>query len=235
MLTKKNTITSREIAELMGKEHKNVMRDIRNMEEAWVKVNGRKFELVEYTDGKGEKRPMYELTKSECLYVATKFNDEARAKLVIRWEQLEAENKPVIDFTDASTVLRLAQNWAEEQAKRMQLEATIEIQKPKVEYVDKVLASNSSITTTVIAKELGMSAHSLNALLNKLKVQFFAGGVWVLYAKYQGKGYTKTKTHTFRDSQGTLCTHIHTVWTEAGRMFIHQLLKEWHREVDLIS
>ena len=82
-------MTSIEIAEVTGKQHKDVMRAIRNMESAWEKVNGRKFALVEYRDKKGELRPCYSLTKTECLYIATKFNDEARAMLVLRWEHLE--------------------------------------------------------------------------------------------------------------------------------------------------
>lgn len=84
------TMTSLQIAKIGNKRHKDVMRSIRNMEEAWYKVNGRKFALVEYTDEKGEKRPCYNLTKEECLYIATKFNDEARAKLVLRWMELES-------------------------------------------------------------------------------------------------------------------------------------------------
>ena len=83
------TMTSLEIAELTGKQHKDLMRAIRKMEPAWEKVNGRKFALVEYRDKKGELRPCYQLTKTECLYIATKFNDEARAKLVLRWQELE--------------------------------------------------------------------------------------------------------------------------------------------------
>ena len=70
-------MTSLEIAELTGKQHKDVMKAIRNMEPAWLKVNGRKFALVEYQDKKGELRPCYLLTKIECLYIATKFNDYA--------------------------------------------------------------------------------------------------------------------------------------------------------------
>ena len=54
------------------------MKAIRNMEPAWLKVNGRNFALVEYRDKKGQLRPCYSLTKTECLYIATKFNDEAR-------------------------------------------------------------------------------------------------------------------------------------------------------------
>lgn len=56
-------MTSREIAEVTGKPHNDVLKAIRAMDGAWIKVNGGKFSLVEYTDSKGEKRPMYELTK----------------------------------------------------------------------------------------------------------------------------------------------------------------------------
>ena len=85
-------MTSIEIAKLTGKPHNDVLKAIRAMEPAWKKVNGGNFSLVEYKDAKGEMRPCYSLTKTECLYIATKFNDEARAKLVLRWEQLEREN-----------------------------------------------------------------------------------------------------------------------------------------------
>ncbi|MDR2042475.1 MAG: Rha family transcriptional regulator [Tannerella sp.] len=91
------TMTSLEIAERTGKRHDNVLRTIRSMEPAWVKVTGRKFNVLTFEDVKGEKRPMFELTKTECLYIATKFNDEARAKLVIRWEELELKEIAVFD------------------------------------------------------------------------------------------------------------------------------------------
>ena len=84
-------MTSLEIAELTGKQHNHVMRDIRNMESAWEKVTQSKFGLSTYKDSTGRTLPCYSLTKTECLYIATKFNDEARAKLVLRWEQLEME------------------------------------------------------------------------------------------------------------------------------------------------
>ena len=92
-IARKEAMTSLEIAEVTGRNHKDVMRSIREMEEAWVKVNGRKFALVEYKDAKGEMRPCYSLGKTECLYIATKFNDEARAKLVLRWEELENQTR----------------------------------------------------------------------------------------------------------------------------------------------
>ena len=62
-------ITSLEIAELTGKNHFDVMRSIRKQEKAWEEINQCKFALVEFTDAKGEKRPMYTLTKMESLYI----------------------------------------------------------------------------------------------------------------------------------------------------------------------
>jgi phage regulator Rha-like protein len=92
-INKVQTMTSLEIAELTGKQHKNVMQAIRNMEPAWEKVTGLKFQLCEKSyllaNGVTKKQPFYQLTKTECLYIATKFNDEARAKLVLRWQELE--------------------------------------------------------------------------------------------------------------------------------------------------
>ena len=94
-ITDQQTITSMEIAEITGKNHSDVLRAIRKMEPAWEEVQKSKFTLLqrETTVNNGAKHlnPYYSLTKTECLFVATKFNDVARAKLVLRWEQLEKE------------------------------------------------------------------------------------------------------------------------------------------------
>ena len=88
-------MTSIEIAEVTGKPHNDVLKAIRKMEPAWEKHEG-KFSLkqrtIQTSNGATRQVPYYSLTKTECLYIATKFNDEARAKLVLRWEQLEREN-----------------------------------------------------------------------------------------------------------------------------------------------
>lgn len=84
-------MTSLLIAEVAEKRHKDLMRSIRKMEEAWYKVTGRNFTLSEYTDPTGRVLPCYNLTKEECLYIATKFNDESRARLVLRWMELERQ------------------------------------------------------------------------------------------------------------------------------------------------
>jgi phage regulator Rha-like protein len=88
-------MTSLEIAQVTGKMHKDVMKAIRNMEPAWEQERRRKFALMqireEIPNGGYRLRPEFVLSKTECLYVATKFNDVARARLVLRWEQLEHE------------------------------------------------------------------------------------------------------------------------------------------------
>jgi phage regulator Rha-like protein len=88
-LNTQQTMTSLEIAELTGKQHKHVMEAIRKMEPAWVKTCGSNFRLTSRTivqpNGGTREVPCYQLTKTECLYIATKFNDEARAKLVLRF------------------------------------------------------------------------------------------------------------------------------------------------------
>ena len=90
-------MSSLDIAAVTGKEHKNVLRAIREMEPAWEKECGLKFELtserVKMPQGGVRLIPVFQLTKTESLYVATKFNDEARARLVLRWEQLERESR----------------------------------------------------------------------------------------------------------------------------------------------
>ena len=95
-------MTSLEIAEVIGKPHNDVLKAIRKMEPAWAKVAQGNFSLGHYQDANGQMRPCYQLTKTETLYIATKFNDEARARLVLRWEELELER---LDFGTDDTDL----------------------------------------------------------------------------------------------------------------------------------
>ena len=103
---------------------------------------------------------------------------------------------------------------------------TIKEAAPKVEYHDEVLMAKDVITTTVIAKDLGMSAIALNDLLHKHGVIFKVQDTWVLYQKYAGRGYTKTRTFPYYDSNEVLRTKIETYWTEAGRKFIMDGVKK---------
>lgn len=100
----------------------------------------------------------------------------------------------------------------------------LKLSAPKVEYCDAVLQSCSTYPTTLIAKELGMTAIELNKRLKEKRIQYKKDRVWVLYSKYDDMSYTKTNTYTHTDSLGQTKTTMTTVWTEKGRMFIHKLL-----------
>lgn len=110
---------------------------------------------------------------------------------------------------------------------------TIERQAPLVEYANNVLNSESTYTTTQIAKELGMSAQLLNRLLHAYGVQFKQSGQWQLYKMYEDKGYTKTRTHTYTKKDGRVQSLLTTVWTEAGRMFLHQTIEKYRNQLGI--
>lgn len=97
-------------------------------------------------------------------------------------------------------------------------------QAPKVKYVDDVLQSVSTYTTTQMSKELGLrEAEQLHKLLKDGGIMFKQSGQWLLTAKYSELGYTKPRTHQYTRSDGTTGTNTVTVWTEKGRQFLHEL------------
>ena len=246
LIIKKETMTSLEIAEVTGRNHKDVMRSIREMEDAWAKVNGRKFALVEYKDAKGEMRPCYSLNKTECLYIATKFNDEARAKLVLRWEELETKERNQYQvpqsFAEALMLAAKQQEQIEEQQRQLEanskeiveLNGAIAEMEPKVTYVDMILASKETVTTTQIAQDYGQSAKAFNVLLRNFGVQHKVGGQWVLYAKHLPFGYVQSDTFPIVHKNGTNGTVMHTKWTQKGRLFLYEELKK-HNVMPLIE
>jgi len=161
------TMTSLEIAELTGKQHKNVMQAIRNMEPAWEKVTGLKFQLCEKSyllaNGVTKKQPFYQLTKTECLYIATKFNDETRAKLVLRWQELELQEqkrRQQLCLPEPKEILRLADEIIGEGLRMLNEEA------------------EDTLTATQVAKTFNMKVYDFNAVLRDMGIQYRRGGRW---------------------------------------------------------
>lgn len=131
------------------------------------------------------------------------------------------------------TLIRLATELkAEREArKHAELEAASAKQvigelKPKADYTDRILSSKGTVTTTAIAKDYGMSATGFNKLLHELHVIYKIGKQWFLYAKYQAKGYTHSKTFDFKHSDGRPDCKMQTEWTQKGHLFLYQLLKK---------
>ena len=244
----KQTMSSLEIAELTGKPHNDVLKAIRAMEPAWEKVNGGNFSRVEYKDAKGEMRPCYELTKTECLYVATKFNDEARAKLVIRWEELEKKaRKGMIALPNFTDPAEAAMAWAKEYREKKvlaienqslqkeivrleqdnsNLAAEVQVLSDDKNYLDLIMRSRSLMTVTQIAQDYGMSAKAMNQILANMGIQYKNNGQWILYSKYKDGGYVSSRSIDITRSNGMPDTVMQTEWTQAGRRFLYEELKK---------
>lgn len=116
----------------------------------------------------------------------------------------------------------------------LQKEAEIREMKPKVNYYDQILQNKSTVTITSIAKDYGMSGIEMNQLLHEYGIQYKQSQQWFLYAPYQGKGYVQGKTHKFYHNDGTPGSQINTEWTQKGRKFIYDTLKE-HGKLPLIE
>ena len=237
-------MTSLEIAEVTGKPHNDVMKAIRKMEQAWTKTCQGNFSLtsrlVAQPNGGTRTVPCYELTKTECLYVATKFNDEARAKLVLRWEELEKKERAnVISLPDFRDPAAAARAWASEyeqktvlaiENKRLETENTLlvaENQELKHDrnYLDIIMRSKALLTISQIAQDYGMSGKALNRLLAEMRVQYPLNGQWILYAEYKDKGYVSSRCIDITRSNGMPDVVLHTEWTQAGRKFLYEKLK----------
>ena len=95
---------------------------------------------------------------------------------------------------------------------------------PRADYADEVLDSVSCITTTQLAKELGMTAQELNRRLCEMRIQYWQSGQYMLYADYARMGLAKSRIHKRVLKHGMVLTEMYLVWTEHGREFIHSLL-----------
>lgn len=236
-------MTSLQIAEITGKRHADVMKAIRKMEPAWSKINEGNFSLVDYQDKKGETRPCYSLNKEECLYIATKFNDEARAKLIKRWKELEEQHqKPSVpqNYLEALKSLVKAEEEKQQLAleNKKQQEQIVTISKtnmelgnkitemlPKVSYYDKILQSNATMTVTQIAQDYGMSAMRLNKELESMRIQHKVRGQWILFAQFLEGGYVHSRAVDIVRSDGRHDVKYNTEWTTKGRIFLYESLK----------
>ena len=224
----KRTMTSREIAELTGKMHKHILDAIRAMETAWENVNGTKFRLVEYKDAKGEMRPEYQLSKTECLYIATKFNDEARARLILRWEELEQESKHRLPQSFSEALMLAAQQAQELEQKELQLQA----QAPRVRFAEAVETSTRSCLVAELAKIITQNGYEIgqNRLFKWLRSQGYLGKQGEYYnlptQRAMELGLFEVKKTSISKPDGTVLVTTTPKVTGKGQVyFVNKLLK----------
>lgn len=222
------------IAEVFGKDHGNVLKDIRKQIEYAGPDFGRvNFYESTYTNSQNKQMPKFDLTEEAFVLVAMSYNTKEAVRMKIRFiqefkrmrEQLAEINKPSYMITDP---IDRAKKWIEEQKERQKLQTEnlvltqqVNEMQPKASYYDMILQNKSLLSITKIAKDYGMSGMAMNKKLHELGVQYKQGDIWLLYAKYQDKGYTQTTTHVIDADKA----RVSTKWTQKGRLFIYELLK----------
>ena len=234
-----NTIESREVAPMIGKDHAHLCRDIKGYIDAISenpKLDSQNYFIPDTykVEGNNKTYPCYRLTKMGCEMVANKLTGKKgilfTAEYVKRFNEMEAAQAGSYMIADP---VERAKAWIREQEKVKLLQADNAKQaqiigelKPKADYTDNILRSKGLVPITAIAKDYGMSGVAMNAKLHEMKIIYKMGSQWLLYSKYQAKGYTHSETIDIRHKDGRPDVAMNTKWTQKGRLFLYEKLKE---------
>ena len=153
--------------------------------------------------------PCYQLTKTETLYIATKFKDDMRAKLVLRWEELERErlgDRQQLALPSPQKILAMADNIVGEGLRILNE------------------AAEDTLTATQVAKTFNMTTLDFNAVLRDMGIQYRRNGRWNLSDDLQGRGYTAERTHVSYSLKGEKKIHHYMTWTLEGLRFLNSKL-----------
>ncbi len=114
---------------------------------------------------------------------------------------------------------------ADEVDENNKLRNDIKGMKPKADYTERILKNPGLVSITQVSKDYGLSGAEMNKLLHGLKVQYKKSGQWLLYSQYDGKGYVHSDTVDIKHKDGREDVKMNTKWTQAGRLFLYNLLK----------
>lgn len=178
---------------------------------------------------------VYEVLMQSRKPIAKQFKKEVKAVLKsIRKYGIYMTSETLEQaILNPDTVIQLVETLKQEKEEKEQLKTEnlkqrqlIGELKSKADYTDTILKSKKLVTITQIAKDYGMSGIEMNKLLHTLNVQYKQGGQWLLYKKYHDKGYVHSETFYFEYSNGTKDSKMLTKWTQKGRLFLYDLLKQ---------
>lgn len=160
-----------------------------------------------------------EMAKQLCMLARNEKGREAREYFIEVEKEWNSPEKVM------SRALKIANNVINEQKVIIaQQEQQIAEFQPVRDYVDEILSSTSTLTTTQVAADYDLSARALNKILHEAKLQRNVNGQWILYKSEMGKGYTKSETFSFVRTDGRIDSKIQTKWTQKGRLRIHEIL-----------
>ncbi|WP_353418152.1 phage antirepressor [Staphylococcus delphini] len=188
-------------------------------------------------DYAGQKRNVTLINESGLysLIFSSKLESAKRFKRWVTSEVLPSIRKHGIYATDnvieqtlqnPDYIINVLTEYKKEKETRMLLQQQVGELKPKADYYDQILKNKKLITISAIAKDYGMSAQAMNKILHELKVQFKQSGQWLLYARYHDKGYTHSEPQEYVKKDGSKSFRLHTKWTQKGRIFLYNLLKD---------
>lgn len=172
---------------------------------------------------------LYSLILSSKLESAKKFKKWVTSEVLPTIRKHGAYMTPEViekTLTNPDFIIGLATELKKAQTRNVFLENEVKILQPKAKYTDEVLNSPNVVAITQIAKDYGMSAVKMNKLLNDLGIQYKLRNQWLLVQKYSDKGYVKSKTQEYFDTNGNIHTAMTTYWTQKGRLFIYETLKQ---------
>lgn len=236
MLTgRKETMTSLEIAELTGKQHQHVMRDIRALLDQGVDASN--FGLTSYTDKSNRQSPCYTLTKKGCLILASGYDALLREKIINRWEELETKERTggfVVPQTFSQALMLAARQQEEIERQQKAIEAKdrkIAEDAPKVVFSDAVVGSRSSCLIGELAKILTQNGYQIgqNRLFEKLRSEGYLGIKGEYYnipnQKFIEQGLFELKKTTHSEN-GVMKSSVTPKVTGKGQQyFINKYLK----------
>ncbi|MGL5716166.1 MAG: phage antirepressor KilAC domain-containing protein [Cetobacterium sp.] len=223
-------MTSLQVAEITGKEHRNVTADIEDeMSKLGSEISPLIFQQSEYTNERGRKYKMYNLSRDGAMQLGARYDATTRYRMIQRINELETFVKQD-SYTIADPVER-AKRWIEEQEEKKALELKVEVKeqiiqeyKPRIEYLDTILNSSDTMTISQIAADYGISAIELNRILHEEKIQRKVNKQWLLYTDHMNKGWTKSETIEIPLKEGKSKLVINTKWTQKGRVKINEIL-----------
>ncbi|MCC4119888.1 phage antirepressor [Lactococcus lactis] len=139
----------------------------------------------------------------------------------------EAKAQDIISGNGLADLLLQAGNQIKQlELEKSQLNIELTEATEKTRYLDLILDSPDELIVKQIAQDYGMTAVRFNQILNKLRIQYKQNNQWILYSKYQGKGYIKSRTFNYVGNDGKQHTRINTCWTQKGREFLYRKLKK---------
>jgi len=229
-MTKEITMTSLDVAEATGKQHKHILADIRKeIDDLGAELGEPIFRPTSYKDKSNREKPCYEFGKDGAMQLALKYDAKTRYLVIKKIEELENRGKKQLPGTYKEALIKLVEQVEENeklQTNNLLLSQQNNELKPKADYYDLFINNKGLVTITSIAKNYGMTAYALNKKLHDLGIQYSHSKTWFLYSKYQSEGYTHTEPHPYVDKQGRDQVRPNTKWTPKGHAFIYYLLKK---------